>query len=173
MLRSGSSSRLRSPRLRGRQQSPLSSISASRGSIAPKPSSTGKKRRLSPPTSPPLWRLSPANWRQRIMPRISPRWMCSSSRRTLRVALAFVIDRLDRRDLIWIDVTRHPTAEWIARQRGTLAGVLMTFRERSPLFRAPITSPTCRSCRPRATPCRSFVRLCADPSLVFEAPVLS
>jgi hypothetical protein len=28
----------------------------------------------------------------------------------------FVIVRLDRRDLIWIDVTRHPTAEWIARQ---------------------------------------------------------
>ena len=28
---------------------------------------------------------------------------------------AFVIVRLDRRDLIWIDVTRHPTAEWIAR----------------------------------------------------------
>jgi hypothetical protein len=30
---------------------------------------------------------------------------------------AFVIVRLDRRDLIWIDVTRHPTAEWIARQK--------------------------------------------------------
>ena len=29
---------------------------------------------------------------------------------------AFVIVRLDRRDLIWIEVTRHPTAEWIARQ---------------------------------------------------------
>ena len=29
---------------------------------------------------------------------------------------AFVIVRLDRRDLIWIDVTRHPTAEWIACQ---------------------------------------------------------
>ena len=29
---------------------------------------------------------------------------------------AFVIVRLDRRDLIWINVTRHPTAEWIARQ---------------------------------------------------------
>jgi len=28
---------------------------------------------------------------------------------------AFVIVRLDRRDLIWINVTRHPTAEWIAR----------------------------------------------------------
>jgi transposase InsO family protein len=29
---------------------------------------------------------------------------------------AFVIVRLDRRVLVWINVTRHPTAEWIARQ---------------------------------------------------------
>ena len=29
---------------------------------------------------------------------------------------AFVIVRLDRRDLIWINVTTNPTAEWIARQ---------------------------------------------------------
>ena len=29
---------------------------------------------------------------------------------------AFVIVRLDRRDLVWIGVTRHSTAEWIARQ---------------------------------------------------------
>ena len=29
---------------------------------------------------------------------------------------AFVIVRLDRRDLVWINVTCHPTAEWIARQ---------------------------------------------------------
>jgi len=29
---------------------------------------------------------------------------------------AFIIVRLDRRDLIWINVTRHPAAEWIARQ---------------------------------------------------------
>ena len=29
---------------------------------------------------------------------------------------AFVIVRLDRRNLVWINVTRHPTAEWIARQ---------------------------------------------------------
>ena len=31
---------------------------------------------------------------------------------------AFIIVRLDRRDLIWINVTRHPTAEWIARKYG-------------------------------------------------------
>jgi transposase InsO family protein len=29
---------------------------------------------------------------------------------------AFVIIRLDRRDLVWINVTANPTAEWIARQ---------------------------------------------------------
>ena len=29
---------------------------------------------------------------------------------------AFVIVRLDRRDLVWINVTTHPTAEWIAHQ---------------------------------------------------------
>src|ERR1700721_1529412 len=29
---------------------------------------------------------------------------------------AFVIVRLDRRDLVWINVTTDPTAEWVARQ---------------------------------------------------------
>jgi hypothetical protein len=29
---------------------------------------------------------------------------------------AFVVFRLDRRDLVWINVTSNPTAEWIARQ---------------------------------------------------------
>ena len=29
---------------------------------------------------------------------------------------AFIIVRLDRRELVWIDVTTNPTAEWIARQ---------------------------------------------------------
>jgi integrase-like protein len=29
---------------------------------------------------------------------------------------AFVIVRLDRRDLVWINVTAHPTAEWVVRQ---------------------------------------------------------
>ena len=37
---------------------------------------------------------------------------------TLRFDLlyAFVIVRLDRRDLIWVNVTANPTAEWMARQ---------------------------------------------------------
>jgi hypothetical protein len=29
---------------------------------------------------------------------------------------AFVIIRIERRDLVWINVTAHPTAEWVARQ---------------------------------------------------------
>ena len=29
---------------------------------------------------------------------------------------AFIIIRLDRRDLVWFNVTTNPTAEWIARQ---------------------------------------------------------
>ena len=29
---------------------------------------------------------------------------------------AFVIIRIDRRDLVWINVTAHPSAEWVARQ---------------------------------------------------------
>ena len=33
-----------------------------------------------------------------------------------RLLYAFVIIRLDRRDLAWINVTTNPTAEWVARQ---------------------------------------------------------
>jgi transposase InsO family protein len=33
-----------------------------------------------------------------------------------KLLYAFVIVRLDRRDLVWINVTTNPTAEWVARQ---------------------------------------------------------
>jgi transposase InsO family protein len=33
-----------------------------------------------------------------------------------RLLYAFVIVRLDRRDLVWINTTTNPTAEWVARQ---------------------------------------------------------
>jgi transposase InsO family protein len=33
-----------------------------------------------------------------------------------RMLYGLVIVRLDRRDLVWINVTTHPTAEWVARQ---------------------------------------------------------
>jgi hypothetical protein len=29
---------------------------------------------------------------------------------------AYIIVRIDRRELVWISVTTHPTAEWVARQ---------------------------------------------------------
>ena len=29
---------------------------------------------------------------------------------------AYIIVRLDRRELVWISVTTHPSAEWVARQ---------------------------------------------------------
>ena len=29
---------------------------------------------------------------------------------------AYIIVRLDRRELVWTSVTTHPTAEWVARQ---------------------------------------------------------
>src|SRR6202158_5280214 len=34
----------------------------------------------------------------------------------IKLLYAFVIVRLDRRDLVWINVTANPTAEWVARQ---------------------------------------------------------
>ena len=33
-----------------------------------------------------------------------------------KLLYGFVIVRLDRRDLVWINVTTNPTAEWVARQ---------------------------------------------------------
>jgi hypothetical protein len=33
-----------------------------------------------------------------------------------KLLYGLVIVRIDRRDLVWINVTAHPTAEWIARQ---------------------------------------------------------
>jgi len=43
--------------------------------------------------------------------RILPPWICS-----LFQLLASIIVRLDRRNLVWINVTANPTAEWISRQ---------------------------------------------------------
>jgi hypothetical protein len=35
---------------------------------------------------------------------------------TFELLYVFIMVRLARRDLVWINVTLHPTAEWIARQ---------------------------------------------------------
>jgi len=72
---------------------------------------------------------------------------------------AFVIVRLDRGALVWIGVTRHPTAEWIARQikeafpwneaprylirdRDRIFGALVTSRLRSMGIRDKPIAPT-------------------------------
>src|SRR5215203_4423316 len=71
---------------------------------------------------------------------------------------AFVIVRLDRRDLVWINVTTSPTAEWIARQlteafpwdeaprslirdRGRIYGAIVTRRMRAMGIRDKPTAP--------------------------------
>ena len=46
-----------------------------------------------------------------------PRWTCLLSRPlAFDLLYAFIIVRLDRRYLVWTNVTAHPTAEWVARQ---------------------------------------------------------
>jgi hypothetical protein len=51
------------------------------------------------------------------MPMASPRWTCSSFRRfRFRLLYGLLILRHDRRRILWMGVTAHPTAEWIARQ---------------------------------------------------------
>src|SRR6202521_3333974 len=49
--------------------------------------------------------------------RTLPPWISSLSPTIgFRILYGFVIVRLHRRDLVWIDVTTNPTAEWVARQ---------------------------------------------------------
>ncbi len=43
-------------------------------------------------------------------------WTCSLFRPLADLLYAFVIVRLGRRELVWINVTANPTAEWIVRQ---------------------------------------------------------
>src|SRR3982075_3053347 len=38
-----------------------------------------------------------------------------------KLLYGFVIVRMDRRDLVWISVTANPTAEWVARQNGSIS----------------------------------------------------
>jgi hypothetical protein len=92
---------------------------------------------------------------------------------------AFVIVRLERRDLVWVNVTANPTAEWVARQiteafpwdmaprymirdRDLIYGIVVTRRLRSMGIRDRPTAP--------ASPlaewlCRTADRI--DPARVF------
>jgi hypothetical protein len=73
---------------------------------------------------------------------------------------AFIIVRLDRRDLVWINVTTNPTAEWVARQiteafpwdgapgymirdRDRIYGTVVTRRLRAMGIRDKPTAPGC------------------------------
>src|SRR5213595_2061633 len=89
---------------------------------------------------------------------------------------ALVIVRLARRDLVWINVTTHPTADWIARQIISYARYYNEMRTHRSLDKdAPISRPVQRagsimSCALRWTasplrPCLSF-RYTQDHSLV-------
>src|SRR4029077_9691575 len=49
-----------------------------------------------------------------IMLQILPPWTSSSSDDRFRPPLCNI--RIERRDLVWINVTKNPTAEWVARQ---------------------------------------------------------
>ena len=85
---------------------------------------------------------------------------------------AFVIIRLDRRDLIWINVTANPTADWVARQiteafpwdecsalplirdRDRIYGSVVTRRLRAMGIRDKPTAPGClSSCRAARVAC--------------------
>jgi transposase InsO family protein len=74
---------------------------------------------------------------------------------------AFIIVRLDRRDLAWINVTTNPTAEWVARQiteafpwdaapvymirgRDRIYGAVVTRRSRTMAIRDKPTAPASR-----------------------------
>ena len=71
---------------------------------------------------------------------------------------AYIIVRLDRRELVWISVTTHPTTEWVARQiteafpwneaprytirdRGRINGAVVTRRLRAMGIRDKPTAP--------------------------------
>jgi hypothetical protein len=64
----------------------------------------------------------PAGIADRAIPAMAQRTACLSVNRRRTLTLGFdllyvlVIVRLERRKLVWINVTPHPTAEWIARQ---------------------------------------------------------
>jgi hypothetical protein len=45
-----------------------------------------------------------------------PPWTCVVPTIGFDLLYAFVIVRLDRRDLVWINVAANPRAEWVARQ---------------------------------------------------------
>jgi hypothetical protein len=96
----------------------------------------------------------------------------------LELLYAYIIVRLGRRELIWIGITTHPTAEWVARQiteafawneaprymirdRDRIYGVVVTRRLRAMGIRDKPTAPA----SPAERLCRTADRI--DPARVF------
>ena len=92
---------------------------------------------------------------------------------------AFVIMRLDRRDLVWINVTANPTAEWVARQITEAfpwdGAPRYMIRDRDRIYGTVVTRRLRTIGRSRQTHCTSLTlaeRLCRtadriDPARVF------
>jgi hypothetical protein len=71
-----------------------------------------------------------------------PPWTCSFPTIGFDLLYAFVIVPLDRRDVVWINVTTNPTAEWIARQiTDQIYGAVVTRRLRAMGIRDKPTAP--------------------------------
>jgi hypothetical protein len=74
---------------------------------------------------------------------------------------AFVIVRLDRRDLVWISVTTHPTAEWLARQITEAfpwdEAPHYLIRDRDRIYAAPFRA--CKNCANGVADCLSPERI--------------
>jgi hypothetical protein len=94
------------------------------------------------------------------------------------VLYAFVIVRLGRRDLVWINVTAYPTADWVARQITEAfpwnEAPRYMIRDRDRIYGAAVTPTACHR-HPGQTYCTGLTpaeRLCRtvdriDPAWVF------
>src|SRR5882724_429844 len=92
---------------------------------------------------------------------------------------AFVIVRLDRRDLVWINVTTNPTAEWVARQMTEAfpwdEAPRYVIRDRDRIYGTVVTRPTSRNGHPRQANCTSLTLaewLCRTVDQINPARVL-
>ena len=56
-----------------------------------------------------------------------------------KLLYGFVLLRIDRRDLVWINVTTNPTAEWIARQITEDGAPGYMIRDRDRIYGAVVT----------------------------------
>jgi hypothetical protein len=88
---------------------------------------------------------------------------------------AFVIVRLDRRDLVWINVTTNPTADWIARQLTEAfpwdEAPRYLIRDRDRIY-GPVATRRLRAMGIRDTDCISLAlaeRLCRTPDWINPA----